>query len=105
MLRYEIKKILGNRFVVFFFLLMFAVNAILSAVSVMNIPASPETEMQIVDGKLVRRGNIANLPKNATVFNFAWIPAANGKGGDHVVTVTETENLATFKLSDTVKKA
>ena len=53
-------------------------------------------EMQIVDGKLVRRGNIANLPKNATVFNFAWIPAANGKGGDHVVTVTETENLATF---------
>jgi len=53
-------------------------------------------EMQIVNGKLVRRGNIANLPKNATVFNFAWIPAANGKGGDHVVTVTETENLATF---------
>lgn len=53
-------------------------------------------EMQIVDGRLVRRGNIANLPKNATVFNFAWIPAANGKGGDHVVTVTETENLATF---------
>ena len=53
-------------------------------------------EMQIVNGKLVRRGNIVNLPKNATVFNFAWIPAANGKGGDHVVTVTETENLATF---------
>ena len=53
-------------------------------------------EMQIVDGKLVRRGNLVNLPKNATVFNFAWIPAANGKGGDHVVTVTETENLATF---------
>ena len=53
-------------------------------------------EMQIVDGRLVRRGNIVNLPKNATVFNFAWIPAANGKGGDHVVTVTETENLATF---------
>ena len=53
-------------------------------------------EMQIVDGKLVRRGNLANLPKNATVFNFAWLPAANGKGGDHVVTVTETENLATF---------
>ena len=53
-------------------------------------------EMQIVDGRLIRRGNIANLPKNATVFNFAWIPAANGKGGDHVVTVTETENLATF---------
>ena len=53
-------------------------------------------EMQIVDGKLVRRGNLANLPKNATVFNFAWLPAANSKGGDHVVTVTETENLATF---------
>ena len=53
-------------------------------------------EMQIVDGRLVRRGNIANLPKNATVFNFAWIPAANGKGDDHVVTVTEMENLATF---------
>ena len=45
MLRYEIKKILGNRFVVFFFLLMFAVNAILSAVSVMSIPASPETDL------------------------------------------------------------
>ena len=53
-------------------------------------------EMQIVDGKLVRRGNLVNLPKNATVFNFAWIPAANGKGDDHVVTVTEMENLATF---------
>ena len=45
MLRYEIKKILGNRFVVFFFLLMFAVNAVLSAVSVMSIPASPETDL------------------------------------------------------------
>lgn len=41
MIKYELKKILGNRFVVFFFLLMFAVNAILSAVSVMSIPASP----------------------------------------------------------------
>ncbi len=45
MLRYEIKKILGNRFVVFFFLLMFAVNAVLSAVSVMSVPASPETDL------------------------------------------------------------
>ena len=45
MLRYEIKKILGNRFVVFFFLLMFAVNTVLSAVSVMSIPASPETDL------------------------------------------------------------
>ena len=53
-------------------------------------------EMQIVDGRLVRRGNLVNLPKSATVFNFAWIPAANGKGDDHVVTVTEMENLATF---------
>ena len=53
-------------------------------------------EMQIVNGKLVRRGNIANLPKNATVFNFAWVPADKGKAGDHIVTVTESNNLATF---------
>ena len=49
MIKYELKKILGNRFVVFFFLLMFAVNAVLSAVSFMSIPASPETDLSAED--------------------------------------------------------
>lgn len=52
--------------------------------------------MQITNGKLVRTGNVPNMPKIATVFNFSWIPAEPGKGGDHVVTVTDSDNLATF---------
>lgn len=53
-------------------------------------------EVQVVGDEVVRRGNISNLPKDATLFNFAWIPAEKGKSGDHVVTVTEYENLATY---------
>ena len=61
-----------------------------------NFVSGKVYELQIVNGKLVRRGYVANQPKNATVFNFAWIPAAKGKTTDHVVMVTESENLATF---------
>ena len=53
-------------------------------------------EVQISGGKVVRRGNLSNLPKDATLFNFAWIPAGKSKTGDHVVMVTEYENLATY---------
>ena len=53
-------------------------------------------EAQIVGDKVVRRGIVSNLPKDASVFNFVWIPADNAKAGDHAVMVTEVESLATY---------
>lgn len=52
MLKYELKKILGNKFVVFFFILMFAVNAFLSyyaaplARDELNLPSLLDAETQ-----------------------------------------------------------
>ena len=46
--------------------------------------------------KVVRRANLTNLPKGATVFNCAWLPADKGKGNDHSAMVTELENIAIF---------
>ncbi|MBQ8744229.1 MAG: VCBS repeat-containing protein, partial [Mailhella sp.] len=52
-------------------------------------------EVQIVDGKAVRRGNISKLPKEATVFNFSWIPGEKGKP-DHLTLVSENDTLMTY---------
>lgn len=52
-------------------------------------------EVQILDGRAVRRGNISKLPKEATVFNFSWIPGEKGKS-DHIVLVSEAETLMTY---------
>ena len=56
----------------------------------------PVYEAQIIGDKIARRGKISNMPKGTTVFNFTWLPADTAKSSDHVVTVTETEHLATF---------
>ena len=56
----------------------------------------PVYEAQIMGDKIIRRGKISNMPKGSTVFNFTWLPADTAKSSDHVVTVTETEHLATF---------
>jgi hypothetical protein len=44
----------------------------------------------------MRGGSIANLPKQASVFNFSWIPADKGKNGDHLALLAENETLLTF---------
>ena len=54
-------------------------------------------EVQIMGNKVVRRGNIDNMPKGATLFNCVWLPADSAKTGDHSVMVTDLETLA---LSD-----
>ena len=56
----------------------------------------PVYEVQIEGSKVVRRGKVSNMPKGATVFNCAWLPAESAKSGDHAVIVTESETLATF---------
>jgi len=52
-------------------------------------------EVQIVNGKAMRRGNISKLPKDATVFNFSWIPGEKGKP-DHLALVGEGDVLKTY---------
>jgi len=53
-------------------------------------------EAQIVGDEVVRRGKVQNLPKGATLFNFAWLPADQDRGAGHPVVVTDAETLATF---------
>ena len=56
----------------------------------------PVYEMYMQNGQLRRGGNLSNLPKEATVFNFSWIPADKGKRGDHLALIAENETLLTF---------
>ncbi len=53
-------------------------------------------EGRISGDEVVRGGKVANLPKQATVFNFSWIPADRGKRGDHLALIAENETLLTF---------
>ena len=49
-------------------------------------------EGRISGDDVVRGGKLSNLPKQATVFNFAWIPADKGKRGDHLALIAEKRN-------------
>lgn len=53
-------------------------------------------EARIKGDELVRGGKLSNLPKQATLFNFSWIPADRGKRDDHLALITDNETLATF---------
>ncbi|WP_458400845.1 FG-GAP-like repeat-containing protein [Mailhella sp.] len=56
-------------------------------------------EAQISGGKVMRRGEISNLPKKANLFNFAWLPGDDGKA-DHIVLVNDSECLTTYNQKD-----
>jgi hypothetical protein len=58
--------------------------------------AGPVYEAYIEGDRVMRGGSIANLPKQASVFNFSWIPADKGKNGDHLALLAENETLLTF---------
>lgn len=51
---------------------------------------------RIKGDEVIRSGKVANLPSQATVFNFSWIPADRGKRGDHLALIAENETLATY---------
>lgn len=53
-------------------------------------------EARIRGDEVVRGGKLSNLPKQATVFNFSWIPADRGKRGDHLALIAENETLVTY---------
>lgn len=53
-------------------------------------------EARIKGDEVVRGSKLSNLPKQATVFNFAWIPADRGKRGDHLALIAENETLVTY---------
>ena len=53
-------------------------------------------EGRIRGDDVVRGGKLSNLPSQATVFNFSWIPADRGKRGDHLALIAENETLLTF---------
>lgn len=53
-------------------------------------------EARIKGDEIVRGGKLSNLPRQATLFNFAWIPADRGKTGDHLALIAENETLVTY---------
>jgi len=61
-----------------------------------KVVSGPVYEVYIEGDRVSRGGNVANLPKQATVFNFSWIPADKGKKGDHLALIAENETLLTF---------
>lgn len=58
--------------------------------------SGPIYEATVKGNRLVRNGKLANLPKQATLFNFSWIPADKGRQGDHLALIAENETLLTF---------
>ena len=61
-----------------------------------KVVSGPVYEGRIKGDEVVRGGKLANLPSQATVFNFSWIPADKGKRGDHLALIAENETLLTF---------
>lgn len=61
-----------------------------------RIVRGPVFELVEQGGRFVRGGNISNLPKEANVFNFTWIPGNEKSGGDYLAVLGEQENLLTF---------
>lgn len=61
-----------------------------------RIVRGPVFELVEQGGRFVRGGTISNLPKEANVFNFTWIPGNEKSGGDYLVVLGEQENLLTF---------
>lgn len=53
-------------------------------------------EARVKNGDVVRNGKLSNLPRQATLFNFSWIPADRGRQGDHLALIAENETLLTF---------
>ncbi|WP_418765825.1 VCBS repeat-containing protein [Mailhella sp.] len=53
-------------------------------------------EGRIKGDEVVRGGKLSNLPRQATLFNFSWIPADKGKRGDHLALIAENETLVTY---------
>ncbi len=61
-----------------------------------KVVSGPVYEGRIRGDEVVRGGRVSNLPSQATVFNFSWIPADKGKRGDHLALIAENETLLTF---------
>ena len=55
----------------------------------------PVYEAQISGGRVLRHGKVSGLPKEATVFNFSWIPGERGKP-EHLALISDTESLMVF---------
>ncbi|MCQ2444495.1 MAG: VCBS repeat-containing protein [Mailhella sp.] len=59
--------------------------------------SGPVYECLLQNGRLSKGGRLSNLPKEATVFNFVWLPGDRGKkGGDHLALIADNETLLTF---------
>lgn len=61
-----------------------------------RIVRGPVFEMSVQGDRLVKGANVPNLPKEANVFNFTWIPGNERSGGDYLAVLGDQENLLTF---------
>lgn len=61
-----------------------------------RIVRGPLFEMTVEGDRLVKGANLPNLPKEANVFNFTWVPGNERAGGDYLVVLGDQENLLTF---------
>lgn len=61
-----------------------------------KVVRGPIYQVHIKGDDVVRSGKLSNLPKEATLFNFSWIPADRGRQGDHLALIAENETLLTF---------
>ncbi|MCH5278102.1 MAG: VCBS repeat-containing protein [Desulfovibrionaceae bacterium] len=61
-----------------------------------RIVRGPVFEMSVQGDRLEKGAKVPNLPKEANVFNFTWIPGNANSGGDYLAVLNEQENLLTF---------
>lgn len=61
-----------------------------------RIVRGPVFELVERGGRFARGANVGNLPSEANVFNFTWMPGSDKSGGDYLVVLGEQENLLTF---------
>lgn len=61
-----------------------------------RIVRGPVFEMSVRGDRLEKGANVPNLPREANVFNFTWIPGNEKSGGDYLAVLGDDENLLTF---------
>lgn len=61
-----------------------------------RIVRGPVFELFQQGDTFTKGANLSNLPKEANVFNFAWVPGNERSGGDYLAVIGEMENLLTF---------
>ena len=64
-----------------------------------SVVRGPVFELLMQGNQYVRGENIPNLPREANVFNFAWLSGGRNSGGDYLIAIGPSDNILSFDRS------